>query len=58
MGKAVQCSRGSSSRYSRLTLEYNDTVSQVCGHDEVVFDDERRLLGVEDVSTRHKVMSS
>lgn len=42
-------SRSSGSSHRRLTLEYNDAISQVCGHDEVVFDDERCLLGVEDV---------
>ena len=45
----VQCSLGSGSRHGGLTLEHNDAVSQVCGHDEVVFNDERCLLGVEDV---------
>ena len=48
-GNDSQHSRGSSSSNSRFTLEHNDTVSQVCGHDEVVLDDERRLLSVEDV---------
>ena len=49
-------SRGSGSRHSRLPLEHNDTVSQVCGHDEVMLDDERCLLSVEDVSVQHKDM--
>jgi hypothetical protein len=49
--------RGSGSGHSGLPLEYNDTVSQVRGHDEVVLDDERCLLSVEDVSVRHKDMS-
>ena len=47
-------SRGSGSGHSRLTLEHNDTVSQVRGHDEVVFDDECCLLSVEDVPVQHK----
>jgi len=56
-GTNAQYSRGSSSSYSRFTLEHNDTVSQVSGHNEVVFDDERRLLSVEDVPARQKNMS-
>ena len=31
-----------------LTLEHDDAVREVGGHDEVVLDDERGLLGVQD----------
>lgn len=42
-------SRGGGGSYSRLTLEHNNTVSQVRGHDKVVFDDKRCLLSVENI---------
>ena len=48
----VHCLRCSGGSHGRLTLEYDDAVSQVCGHNEVVFDDEGRLLSVEDVPAR------
>ena len=35
-------------RYGRFTLENDDAVCKVCGHDEIVLDDEGGLLGVED----------
>lgn len=39
-----RCSSGN----GRLTLKHDDTVGQVGGHDEIVLDDERSLLGVQD----------
>ena len=41
----LRCSSGGDSGF---TLEDNDTISEISGHDEVVLDDEGRLLGVED----------
>jgi len=35
---------------ARLSIEDNNLISEVCGHDEVVFDNEGRLLGVHDES--------
>lgn len=49
--------RCSSSRHGRLTLEYDDAVSQVRGHYEVVFDDEGCLLSVENVPARCTIMN-
>ena len=42
--------RVSSSGHSRLTLEHDDAVSEVRGHDEIVLDDESCFLSMEDVS--------
>ena len=36
----------------RLTLKDDDAISQICGHDEIVLDDERRFLGVQNKSNR------
>ena len=47
-------SRGSGGSHSGLTLEHDDTVSQVRSHDEVVFDNERCLLRVKDVPVRQR----
>ena len=47
--KTARNSRGSGSSHGGLTFEYDNAISQVCGHDKVVFDDERCLLSVEDV---------
>ena len=57
LGKTGRRSRCSCSSHGRLTLEYNDAISQVCRHDEVVFDDECCLLSVEDIPARHIGMS-
>ena len=42
--------RRSSGLNGGLTLEHDDAVGKIGGHDEVVLDDERRLLCVEDES--------
>ena len=38
----------------RRTVEYDHTVGQIGGHDEIVLDHERRLLAVANVSVRIK----
>ena len=45
--------RRSSGLNGGLTLEHDDTVGEVGGHDEVVLDDEGRLFRVEDEAERH-----
>ena len=47
----LRCGLGSD---TRVTLEDDDAVSEVGGHDEVVLDDECGLLGVEDEAMRGK----
>jgi hypothetical protein len=41
------CLRCSRCRNGWLALEHDDSVSEVCRHDEIVLNDERRLLGME-----------
>ena len=40
--------RGGGGGYCRLALEHDNPVGKIGGHDEVVLNDEGRLLGVED----------
>jgi hypothetical protein len=56
-GEKGKHSRGSGGSHSWLPLKYNDAVSQVGGHDEVVFNYERCFLSVEDISVRYGCVS-
>ena len=49
LGENIRCCSGG---YSRLTSEYNDTIGEISCHDEIVFDDERSALCVQDISER------
>lgn len=42
--KKAEYSRSGSCRNSRSTLEHNDSISEISGHDEIVLDDESGLL--------------
>lgn len=44
--KKAGYSRSGGCRNSRLTLEHDDSISEISGHDEIVLDDESGLLAV------------